>query len=138
MAGHGRISSGSGHTSTYMAKRQGKSDRRNRRRSSRTTVARSDQGGASKRETSNSKGAVEWANADEITYSSRIMTKGELLQIIAAFATSFELLDSFPAKCDIGEHGKDGMYLLSIRVHLPQRNRSVSSSLLDQTGKGNS
>ena len=66
-------------------------------------------------------------------FSSVILTKEELRQIIAEFATCLEQLDSFPAKCDIVERAKDGTFSLHIIIHFLPPKRSASNSHSAQT-----
>jgi len=75
------------------------------------------------------------AHATGGRYSSVILTKDELRQIIAEFATCLEQLDSFPAKCDIVERAKDGTFALHIMVYFPPPKRSQSNLPLDRTEK---
>ena len=57
----------------------------------------------------------------------------ELRQIIEGFAMCLEHAALYPAKCDIVEHAKDGMYGLHIMVIYNQPKRCASSSRSDRT-----
>jgi hypothetical protein len=78
------------------------------------------------------------AHATGGRYSCAILTKDELRQIIADFATCLERLDSFPAKCDIVELAKDGTFALHIMVYFPPPKRSEYSSRSEAIGNENS
>lgn len=112
-----------------MAERKRTSDRGNRRRCQRGALARSNSQGASKRETSDSKDAVESRTGPAGRYSSAIMTKEELRRIIAAFAECCAGLASYPTRCNIVERAKDGMYALHIMIGVRQRKQLRYNSL---------
>lgn len=121
-----------------MAKRKGTGARRDRGRSQRGEAAGGSPQRASIREASDSKESDESRIGAAGKYSSVILTKEEMRRTIEAFATCLEHSALFPAKCDIVERARVGMYALHITVRLPQVKRSVSNLRLEATGNENS
>lgn len=133
MVGYRGISRRSGDEGTHMAEREGKGTGRNRRGFQRGALAGSTSQGTSRRETSDSKESEESRIGPAGRYSSAIMTRDELRRIITAYAECLDGLVSYPARFNIVERGKDGMYALHIMVGVRQRKPSLYNSLLAAT-----
>jgi hypothetical protein len=120
-----------------MGTKEKKNPRHNRKRREGRSAEKRFTEGASKRETSDSRDSAKWRKGAAGITCSRIMTREELRLVIDQFATCCEHFLSSPARCDIAERGKDGIYSLSITIYLARLNRSPFSSPLAPTENAN-
>jgi hypothetical protein len=120
-----------------MGTKEKKNPRRNQKRHEGRSAEKRFAEGASRRKTSDSRDSAKWRKEAAGITCSRITTREELRLVIAQFATCCERFLSSPARCDIAEQGKDGIYSLSITIYLDRLNRPPFNSPLVPTENAN-
>jgi hypothetical protein len=72
-----------------------------------------------------------WIPTTAGAFSSRVRTRAELREIIGQYCLICDTFLTSPARCDIFEQAKDGMYSLRISFHLETKDKSPFASKLE-------